>query len=707
MQEQGIPIQAQDGYGYAMPDQRLDDDEFGERQDYGEEVKEESPEEKIRQMIMQIEDLCAETGQPWTDPEFPADDSSLYMDPMAPPEDATPVVEWRRPEEIYQGEGKPMMMKDGLSPGDVKQGALGDCWLLGSFLCLATNPELLQNLIYYDGIASGFAVFRFFKNGEWKFVFIDTLIPYSPTQKTPLYGHCTDPQEFWVPLIEKAYAKLHKNYEILNGGKMSEGMVDISGGVSEKYNLKAPEMKESLENGSFWKQMKQYLKQGYLIGCANSQKNEDNEQEEGTGPNGILFNHAYGILRMEDVQATEALQLIYIRNPWGNGPGEWNGRYCDEDESWDDQTKLKEKLNYQFKNDGNWWMDYKDWKANYNKVYVCKIFPATWSQFSIKGEWKGITHGGPYPVQADRDEEAKGTNVHLDTNDKWFNNPQYRLTVTKKTQVIISLMQEDFALTQKNYIIVNFLVVRVRSKRDRLWEVDRDDIVLEAAKGLQRFKQREITCTLWLNPTHDKKPCHYIIVPNIENEPVKAADERPFFLRVFTSEPVELVELPQTIEQQFQSKWDKQTQGGKRVLDNGKENQFWCRNPQYFLNITKPTHLKIILRKKKGRRVAGNPIGLTVTKANPPTQPPAATIIGKGKDRGKVTLPTTLPSAGISYAATLKKTTKKERGGDNIPEFEPPRLADQLERKLQILPNEWYQETSYKSDDVAALYAFY
>ena len=44
------------------------------------------------------------------------------------------------------------MMKDGLKPGDVKQGMLGDCWLLGSFLCLATNPELLQNLIYYDGI---------------------------------------------------------------------------------------------------------------------------------------------------------------------------------------------------------------------------------------------------------------------------------------------------------------------------------------------------------------------------------------------------------------------------------------------------------------------------------------------------------------------------------------------------------------------------
>ena len=50
---------------------------------------------------------------------------------------------------------------------------------------------------------------------------------------------------------------------------------------------------------------------------------------------------------------------------------------------------------------------------------------------------------------------------------------------------------------------------------------------------------------------------------------------------------------------------------------------------------------------------------------------------------------------------------KKEQGADNIPDFEPPALDDQLERKLQILPNEWYEETAYKSDDVAAHYSFY
>lgn len=62
------------------------------------------------------------------------------------------------------------------------------------------------------------------------------------------------------------------------------------------------------------------------------------------------------------------------------------------------------------------------------------------------------------------------------------------MTVYKKTQVIISLMQEDEKISKRPYIPVNFLVVRVKSKRDRLWEVNRDDIVLEAGQGIQRFE---------------------------------------------------------------------------------------------------------------------------------------------------------------------------------------------------------------------------
>jgi len=42
-------------------------------------------------------------------------------------------------------------------------------------------------------------------------------------------------------------------------------------------------------------------------------------------------------------------------------------------------------------------MRFEDWKANYNRIYLCKIFPSTWTQFSVASEWKGNTAGGAYP----------------------------------------------------------------------------------------------------------------------------------------------------------------------------------------------------------------------------------------------------------------------------------------------------------------------
>lgn len=62
--------------------------------------------------------------------------------------------------------------------------------------------------------------------------------------------------------------------------------------------------------------------------------------------------------------------------------------------------------------------------------------------------------------------------------------------------------------------------------------------------------------------------------------------------------------------------------------------------------------MKIILKKKGGRRVRGVPIGITVTKAFAPTNPPAAKIIKPGKEKGGHTM---ISSVGktANYAKTL------------------------------------------------------
>lgn len=57
-------------------------------------------------------------------------------------------------------------------------------------------------------------------------------------------------------MIEKAYAKLHGNYEILNEGRIEEALVDMTGGVAEKYDLTKADTKAAVDSGQFWKDLR-------------------------------------------------------------------------------------------------------------------------------------------------------------------------------------------------------------------------------------------------------------------------------------------------------------------------------------------------------------------------------------------------------------------------------------------------------------------
>ena len=60
----------------------------------------ESPEDKMKSMIQEIIEIYNDSGQqPWADPEFPADDTALYIDHLNPPDyaDQSPNVQWLRP----------------------------------------------------------------------------------------------------------------------------------------------------------------------------------------------------------------------------------------------------------------------------------------------------------------------------------------------------------------------------------------------------------------------------------------------------------------------------------------------------------------------------------------------------------------------------------------------------------------------------------
>lgn len=46
------------------------------------------------------------------------------------------------------------------------------------------------------------------------------------------FANCHDPNETWLPLLEKAYAKVHGDYDAIQGGDSGEAVEDMTGGVT-------------------------------------------------------------------------------------------------------------------------------------------------------------------------------------------------------------------------------------------------------------------------------------------------------------------------------------------------------------------------------------------------------------------------------------------------------------------------------------------
>jgi len=94
-----------------------------------------------KKLSSEIESHCKQTKSKFEDPEFPTTGNSIYKSGNGPHIDK--ISGWKRPTELSQN---PKLFVDGVEAGDVIQGALGDCYFLGSISVIATRKDLLQPL---------------------------------------------------------------------------------------------------------------------------------------------------------------------------------------------------------------------------------------------------------------------------------------------------------------------------------------------------------------------------------------------------------------------------------------------------------------------------------------------------------------------------------------------------------------------------------
>lgn len=204
----------------------------------------------------------------------------------------------------------------------------------------------------------------------------------------------------------------------------------------------------------------------------------------------------------------------------------------------------------------------------------------------------------------------------MDSDDKWFNNPQIRFTIKKSVKsMIISLMQADCKIAKLPYAPCSFFLFKTKNKFDRLWEPIKEDLVDSPhEEGEEVLPDREVMKQMKLDLEEKKKEQSYIVVPHIVDPTV---GDRPFWLRIFSSDPIEVCMLPETIEIEERGTWNKDLKQGPRLIDGSAENPNWCENPQFFLNLKNPTHVKIVLKRLTGlkKKNLGANIGILIAKS--------------------------------------------------------------------------------------------
>jgi len=418
----------------------------------------------------------------FTDPDFRTVPSSLFYQPQYCHFELQD-IRWKRPQQFGSN---PRLFVDGADEGDVIQGQLGDCWFIGALAVLATRIDLLKEVIVSAAPTIGVYQFRFYKAGMWCVVSVDDQIPCS-VNGGPIYGRCRDPNELWVSLIEKAYAKLHGCYEALDEGNIADAFVDLTGGASETIQL-SPDPAQRCP-ATTWKIITRSLEEGWLMGTSAdivSAMGGGIEQElDGMG---LFAGHAYAIIDARELPVS-GTRLIRLRNPWGRK--EWKGRWSDGSSEW--TPSIRKLLDHKDAEDGSFWMELSDYMHYFRKLNVCRLYHDTigqlWYRFLMQNQWRGVSAGG------------------CTNHPTWINNPQYGITINQPCTLFVSLLQEDIRLARKGQNkCIGLFLFKVPDNTQRIKQYDHTTTLIARPDAF--VNTREVTKEINIS-----EPGHYVLIP--------------------------------------------------------------------------------------------------------------------------------------------------------------------------------------------------
>lgn len=338
-------------------------------------------EEEAEHVYNRIVEFCRSNNLPFIDDSFPH--SSRSIGDLSRNQGAVPCridpssLVWLRPQDMFTKDGRRYrweVFRDP-RPTDIEQGALGNCWFLSALAVIAERPDILEQIMITK-VYNPFGVYqiRLCVDGRWQVVVVDDFFPCNARTRGPAFA-VGRRNQLWVPLIEKALAKVAGSYAKLLAGRSVEGLAVLTGAPCSVVDLEganSPDSKDVL-----WASLLSMREARFIMGCSCGAGKRYVDEAEYRN-RGLQARHAYSLL---DVVEYDGHRLVRLRNPWGTFV--WNGDWSDTWSGWTSRSRAA--LLPSGTEAGAFWMPFQEFLRRFDSVDVAKVRTAynNWKELRI------------------------------------------------------------------------------------------------------------------------------------------------------------------------------------------------------------------------------------------------------------------------------------------------------------------------------------
>lgn len=161
----------------------------------------------------------------------------------------------------------------------------------------------------------------------------------------------------WMPILEKAAAKMYGNYEVMVAGWMGPAISMLTGSPFFDVN----HVEKSVDD--LWDYIDERLKMKYMVTCGSKVGTGSDQDQNAIG---VPYRHAFTV--PATLKLNDGTKLIQVRNPWGKET--FKGDWSDSSAKWTEAIKNEVGDKYKIKNDGLWWINAKDYHESFDSTTI-------------------------------------------------------------------------------------------------------------------------------------------------------------------------------------------------------------------------------------------------------------------------------------------------------------------------------------------------